>query len=101
MLAIAEPSMVFIGERYLPLLPTSGVAGGGIPTERVVVLDGEAAYEALELASKRWLDLGAPKRHEYEFEVWSKQYLKRRPKNGWLVQRDHSQLVFRLKRDGS
>jgi len=45
MLAIAQPSMLFLGERYLPLLPQAGEAGGGLPPERVVVLDGKTAGE--------------------------------------------------------
>lgn len=40
MLAIAEPSVLLIGERYLPLVPALGDAA--LPPERVVVLDGEA-----------------------------------------------------------
>ena len=40
MLAIAQPSMIFIGERYLSLLPTSD-GGTGIASDRVVVLDAE------------------------------------------------------------
>ena len=39
MLRIAQPSLLFIGERYLPLVPESGE----MPADRVVVLDVEAA----------------------------------------------------------
>ena len=39
MLDIVQPSMLFIGERYLPLVPNNG----GLVPDRVVVLDGEAA----------------------------------------------------------
>ena len=42
MLAIAQPSILFIGERYLSLLPPTGTAEGEIAAERIVVLDGEA-----------------------------------------------------------
>ena len=38
-LTIAQPSMLFLGERYLPLAPLSGDAA--LPADRVVVLDGE------------------------------------------------------------
>ncbi len=38
MLRIAQPSMLFIGERYLPLVPIEG----DLAADRVVVLDGEA-----------------------------------------------------------
>ena len=40
MLAIAQPSVLLIGERYLPLVPALGDAA--LPPGRVVVLDGEA-----------------------------------------------------------
>jgi len=40
MLTIAQPSVLLIGERYLPLLPALGDAA--LPPERVVMLDGEA-----------------------------------------------------------
>ena len=43
MLAIAQPSILFIGERYLSLLPTAGEAGGDTAADRVVLLDGKAA----------------------------------------------------------
>ena len=42
MLSIAQPSMLFLGERYLSLLPRTGDAEGGLPPDRVVVLDGGA-----------------------------------------------------------
>jgi len=42
MLAIAQPSVLIIGDRYLSLLPPTGTAEGGIAAERIVVLDGEA-----------------------------------------------------------
>ncbi len=38
MLDIVQPSMLFIGERYLPLVPNNG----GLVPDRVIVLDGEA-----------------------------------------------------------
>ena len=44
MLKIAQPSLLLIGERYLPLLETGG---SGISTEQVVVLDGEAPPSAM------------------------------------------------------
>ena len=42
MLALAQPSVMLIGERYLQLLPAAGGAGVGIPPDRVVILDGES-----------------------------------------------------------
>ena len=65
--------------------------------EHVEVFGGDGAYDALEAASRRWLKLGAPSRRDYRLEVWPKRVTKRRPKNGWLVQRNHSQLIFRRK----
>jgi len=41
MLTISQPSMLFLGERYLSLAPASG--DGALPAERVVVLDAPAA----------------------------------------------------------
>ena len=41
MLAIAQPSILFIGERYLPLMPTGVQTGSGeLPANRIVLLDG-------------------------------------------------------------
>ena len=50
MLSIAKPSMLFLGQRYVNLAPTSGDAA--LPPERMVVLDGPAeggmlSYERL------------------------------------------------------
>ena len=44
MLKIARPSLLLIGDRYLPLLDTGG---SDISTEQVVVLDGEAPPPAM------------------------------------------------------
>ena len=43
MLDIAQPSILFIGERYLPLIQSAGEADTAIPHDCVVVLDGEAS----------------------------------------------------------
>ena len=43
MLDIAQPSILFIGERYLPLIQSEGEAEAGISEDRVVVLDGNAS----------------------------------------------------------
>ena len=42
MLTIAQPSILFIGERYLPLMQT-----GEVPANRIVLLDGRPAEEQL------------------------------------------------------
>jgi acyl-CoA synthetase (AMP-forming)/AMP-acid ligase II len=47
MLSIAQPSILFLGERYLSLLPQAGEAEGGLPPDRVVALDGEATGGSL------------------------------------------------------
>lgn len=51
MLSIAQPSMLFTGERYLPLVHGS-IENGILPSQRIVLLDGPAtngyhAYDAL------------------------------------------------------
>jgi acyl-CoA synthetase (AMP-forming)/AMP-acid ligase II len=51
MLGIAQPSVLFIGERYLSVL-SQGSFRGSLPDERIVVLEGDAtgemqSYEAL------------------------------------------------------
>ena len=45
MLRLAEPRYLFIGERYLSLVPTSGE--GALTPERQIVLDGEATAGSL------------------------------------------------------
>ena len=42
MLGIAQPSMVFVGERYLPLVKGS-LENGTLPSQRIVLLDAPAA----------------------------------------------------------
>ena len=44
MLGISQPSILFIGERYLPLLPA---ASGELPSNRIVLLDGPPSEEHL------------------------------------------------------
>ena len=85
-----------VGDRFVvsaPELDGACVADG----ETVAVYGDEAVYQAFELANRRWLEAGAPSIGDYRFEVWPKGASKSRPKNGWLVQREHSQLLFRLK----
>ena len=41
MLDIAQPAVLLVGERYLPLVPTAG-PGAALPPDRVVVLDAPA-----------------------------------------------------------
>lgn len=63
----------------------------------IQVLGDPATYDEFMYISRRWLDLGAPDARRYRFEAWPREVRKRRPKNGWLVRRDESQLLFRLK----
>ena len=54
MVSIAQPSMLFLGQRYVDLAPTSGE--GALPPERIVILDGPAqgrmlSYEQLTYGS--------------------------------------------------
>ena len=42
MMEIAQPSLLFIGERYLSLVSSGGGTDKGISSKRVIVLDGEA-----------------------------------------------------------
>ncbi len=85
-----------VGDRYVvssPEFDGACVADG----ETVAVYGDEAVYEAFESANRRWLEAGAPSIGDYRLEVWPKGVSRSRPKNGWLVQREHSQLLFRLK----
>ena len=45
MVQIARPSLLFLGERYLPLAPTTGESA--LPPDRVVVLDGRGPQGTL------------------------------------------------------
>ena len=63
----------------------------------VQVLGDAAIYDEFDRVSRQWLALGTPGANRYRIEVWPKHARKRRPRHGWLVSRDHSLLVFRLK----
>jgi protein-L-isoaspartate(D-aspartate) O-methyltransferase len=65
--------------------------------EHIEVYGCDTSYYTFESIAQKWLALGAPRRYDYRLEAWPKQPTKRKPKNGWLAQRDHSQLIFRLK----
>jgi len=65
--------------------------------DNIEVYGSEESYLAFEAIARKWINLGAPRRNSYLVEVWPKQAVKRKPKNGWLIQRNHSQLIFRLK----
>jgi protein-L-isoaspartate(D-aspartate) O-methyltransferase len=67
--------------------------------EKTEIYGSDAAYETLEEIARKWVQLGAPWRTHYLVEVWPLNVSKRKPKNGWLVQREHTQLIFRLKKE--
>jgi protein-L-isoaspartate(D-aspartate) O-methyltransferase len=86
-----------LGERYGLVDPATGeacVTDGGAAS----VYGGEAALRRLREITRRWVDLGAPRRWSYSVEAWPPEARKRRPRNGWLLRRPHTQLVLRLKR---
>jgi protein-L-isoaspartate(D-aspartate) O-methyltransferase len=64
----------------------------------VQVMGDEAIYDELIAVARRWLALGAPGAESYRLEVWPERARKRAPRDGWLVRRDESLLLFRLKR---
>jgi protein-L-isoaspartate(D-aspartate) O-methyltransferase len=64
--------------------------------EQIELYSGDESYRVFTEITRKWIELGAPKRDSYLLEVWPKGVEKRPPKNGWLVQREHSQLIFRL-----
>lgn len=69
--------------------------------EKTEIYGSDDSYQALEGITRRWIELGAPWRTYYTVEVWPLDIPKRKPKDGWLVKRKHSQLIFRLKKGHS
>ena len=70
-----------------------------IPTEEhLEVYGSDDGYHKLREVIRKWLTLGAPRRDAYQLEVWPRETAKRTPKHGWLVLREHCQLIFRLKK---
>jgi hypothetical protein len=65
--------------------------------EQIEVYGGDESYRVFTEITRKWIESGVPKRDSYLVEVWPKGVTKRAPKNGWLVQREHSQLIFQLK----
>ena len=85
-----------IGEQYA--LGHKGWESACVTNDEHIDLYGDGdAYQALEEITRKWIRLGAPGRHSYCVEVWPLHIPKRKPKNGWLVQRQYTQLIFRLK----
>jgi protein-L-isoaspartate(D-aspartate) O-methyltransferase len=70
-----------------------------VDADKVQVYGSDEAYEALRQVTEKWIELGGPRTEDsYLVEAWPAGARKRAPKNGWLLRRRHSQLVFRLKR---
>ncbi len=63
----------------------------------VEVRGDSSTYEELLSVTERWLSLGAPGPGLFRVEVWPSSARKRKPKDGWLVRREHCQIIFRLK----
>ncbi len=73
-----------------------------IPTkDQLEIYGSETCYRTLMEIIRKWLDFWAPRRDTYQMEVWPKEVRKRPPKRGWLVQREHSQVIFRSKKPGA
>ena len=69
--------------------------------DQIEICGSDDTYQALKEISQKWTDLGTPSMTQYLVEVWPLDVPKRKPKNGWLVQRQHTQLIFRLKNEYS
>jgi hypothetical protein len=65
--------------------------------ESLAVYGDEAVYDALEASTGLWLEAGSPTRSDYRLEIWPTGADRSRPREGWLLQREHSQLAVRLK----
>ncbi|MFC1525611.1 hypothetical protein ACFL6X_02250 [Candidatus Latescibacterota bacterium] len=80
------------------LFSEAGSAGSYlVTTDACEVLGASDAWERLQDAYRKWVDLGAPGRGAYRSEVWSPEAIKRAPRDGWLLRRPQSQMVVRLK----
>ena len=62
----------------------------------IEVYGSDKTYRKFETAVRKWIDFGAPRRDAYLVEVWPPSASKKRPENGWLMQRNHSHFIFRL-----
>lgn len=67
--------------------------------EEIEIYGKDDVYQRLEAITGKWIGLGAPQMDSYLAEVWAVDVLKRAPENGWLARRQHTQLIFRLKRE--
>lgn len=82
------------GQEYIiTCKDTDGICITG--DEYIEVYGSEDSYRAFEKIAQKWIELGAPRRTNYLIEVWPKDVRKRKPKDGWILQRNYSQLIFR------
>ena len=87
-----------IGERYA-LRSKDSESVCVTDDEQIEIYGSDDVYQALEEITCKWIRLGAPWRTSYLVEVWPLHISKRKPKNGWLVRRQYTQLIFRLKKN--
>ena len=69
-----------------------------VESDRVDVYGGDESWFDLIQKYQKWVNIGAPTRLSYSVEVWPRVKRKRRTKSGWLVRRENSTLIFRLKK---
>ncbi len=63
------------------------------------IVYGQEPLDAFDAFVKKWVELGGPRAGaSYLVEAWPPDARKCRPKNGWLLRREHSRLVFRLRK---
>ncbi|MEA3399871.1 MAG: methyltransferase domain-containing protein [Armatimonadota bacterium] len=84
-----------IGSRFAMSQPESGDLC--VVAADAVQAFGGRAYDALCQITRRWIELGAPRQYSYRVEAWPLEIRKRRPRDGWLLRREHTQLIFGLK----
>lgn len=65
--------------------------------ESIEICGGDASYRRLGEITRKWIDLGAPPRDSYLLDVFPRHTSRPRPQSGWVMERQHSRLVFRLK----
>ncbi len=87
----------------LDLISDGIVVWGSEPTSLCILRNSEIevygsgeSYDKLQSAWQKWLDLGVPSLTDYEIEVWPSAAPVQQPEGTWLLQREYSQLLFRL-----
>ena len=67
-------------------------------SDEVRVFGSRKGYDRLCEIFRKWVNIGAPQRTDYDVEAWPSTTSKRPPRNGWLVRRGDAQLIFRLRK---